>query len=165
MIVALFIILIIINFVINTKLQQPHKQLTQKIAKTTVANNKPITILIPDEKAAALGTSTSATLRMYTSPDGGYSITYPSEWTPSVQNQLKNFAGDIFVFTTGPVGNKILGYPSFLQVAVDENPQRIPLTSFISKHFGTINLSSIIMAYKERKQQIFQVQSLLPQCG
>jgi hypothetical protein len=123
-------------------LHYPQKKTAQKLT-SNVRDNKPNSILIPDTNDAILGTRTGASLRTYNSPDGGYSITYPSMWTPSTQEQLKNFEGDVMVFTTGPIGEKILGYPSFLQIAVQENSQGLSLNNFITKHYGTVHLLPI----------------------
>lgn len=102
-----------------------------------------VRILTPDPKKALPGQRTSAQSTTYTSPDGGYSVTYPKDWTTDTNTQLPNYNGEIPVFTTGPVGNKILGYPSFLQIAVDDNPRHLTLAAFVARHFTNALVQNI----------------------
>lgn len=139
--IALFALIVGLGIHIVKNHQFKQREQTKKVA--IAHDNQPVRILTPNPKTLVLGSSTSATLRTYTSPDDGYSIAYPLNWAPSINSQLKNFTGDVMVFTTGPVGSNALGYPSFLQIAVDENPHNMTLDSFITKHYGSVHLTTV----------------------
>jgi hypothetical protein len=141
---TLFILLVaILAVVLIHPNSHQNETSSKKSTNSIVADNKPVTIITPETNDEVLGTSTSATLRTYISKEGDYSITYPSDWTPALQQQMQNFTGDISVFTTGPIGNRALGYPSFLQVAVDDNPKDLSLQSFIFHEYKSLHLSSV----------------------
>lgn len=138
----IFLLVLIVLVIIHPHSQQ-NKIVAKKITKHIVVTVRPIAIITPEQNILMIGSSTSATFRTYTSTQGGYSITYPSVWTPAIQQQLQNFTGDIPVLTTGPIGNKVLGYPSFLQVAVDNDTQGLSLQSFIKHEYGAIQLTPV----------------------
>lgn len=104
--------------------------------------NKPLVILTPNPQSLGIGIHMGQTTQTYTSKEGGFSVTYPKVWTPSLDRPLSGFSGNIPTFDTGPIGSRVLGFPSFLQIAVDENPNNLTASEFVHMHDSGFTVSN-----------------------
>src|SRR5271170_4034396 len=91
----------------------------ESVKRVTTASKEAIrqvSIITPAIRSTIPGVKRGNNYTSYTSRFE-YSIKYPSNWTPATFGQLPNFNGSVQVFTVGPIGNTVLGFPSFLQIA------------------------------------------------
>lgn len=142
----IILLLIIIGGISFSLYQKPQKQISfkesqKKIAKQTETHS------ISKPQETVLGNKTTAT-KTYASV-GGYTVVYPRNWIPDEVSQINGFSGSTQVFMVGPIGSKVTGYPSFIQIAVDDNSKGLQLDSYLANkfdssiHFNPISVGEI----------------------
>lgn len=116
---------------------------------------------IPSVKQTVLGTS-DVKEKTYVSGKGHYSLTYPGSWLPDELPPQNGPGSGAPVFTTGPVSRIVSGFPSFIQIEVDDNNQGLTLPGFINLHFdSSITFTPQIIA-REQAQRTGDIQSSVP---
>jgi hypothetical protein len=127
-----FSLLLFLNITNNLYI---HKPPTIKHSTTTNTN--------------VLATETTAK-KTYVSREDGYTVAYPDTWTPDLLPPLDTSGSGSPIFSTGPIGNKALGFPSFIKIVVYDNSEYLSLDDFIKKHFNTsLHFKPIIIAGKK----------------
>lgn len=133
-------------FFITTNKTYEHKSVTN--SSITVKN--------------VLATSTSAK-KAYSSKEGDYMVTYPATWTPDLLPPLNSSGSGIPIFSTGPIGNKILGYPSFIKIIVNDNTEDLSLNNYIKQHFDTSLIFRPLTIADKKGEEAHDNQSAVPE--
>jgi hypothetical protein len=108
-----------------------------------------------------LATSTTAK-KTYVSKEDQYTVAYPATWTPDLLPPLDTSGSGQPIFSTGPIGNKALGFPSFIKIIVNDNTENLSLDTYIKQHFDTsLNFKPLSLTDKQGKEAQ-DVQNSLP---